>query len=195
MKGLKIVTLITIVSWFIASSLYADIYRWTDENGVIHFANYAPPDGATIMMKTEELPYDEAADRERMEAERQRQLELARLEIAEKEAEIERRAAEAERRAAEADRYAEETLREADNYLEAARNDRYYNRSFGFFGFSRPRHFNRWYYRNETASIYYRRPHYRHPYKHRFQKRHFYGHSRKYYRHKYYQKKHSYRKG
>ena len=73
MKGLKIVTLITIVSWFIASSLYADIYRWTDENGVIHFANYAPPDGATIMMKTEELPYDEAADRERMEAERQRQ--------------------------------------------------------------------------------------------------------------------------
>ena len=86
-----------------------------------HFTNYAPPATAKILLKTEEMPYDEAADRERIEAERQLQLELDRLEVAEKEAEIERLAAEAERKAAEADRYSEEVRRRADEYLQEAK--------------------------------------------------------------------------
>ena len=100
MKGLKIFCFLTL-SYFITCPLYADIYEWTDENGVKHFTNYTPPAGATVLLKTEEVPYDEDADRERVEADRKIQLELARLELAEREAEIERRTTEAERRAAE----------------------------------------------------------------------------------------------
>jgi len=76
MKGLKIFLFIA-AGCLIAGPLYADIYEWTDENGVKHFTNYTPPDN-TILIKFEELPYDEAADRARIEAERQQQLELAR---------------------------------------------------------------------------------------------------------------------
>jgi hypothetical protein len=137
-----------------AVSLHADIYEWTDENGVKHFTNYAPPDDATILIKSEEVPYDEAADRARIEAERQQQRELARLEIAEREAELERRAAEVERKAAEAERYAEETVRAADQYLEDTRNDRWYYRGGSIRGGYRYPHYSRRFYRNETASIY-----------------------------------------
>ncbi len=113
----------------IAGTAPADIYEWTDDNGVKHFTNYAPPDHATILMKTEELPYDEAADRARMEADRQFLDELARLESAAREAELERRVAEAERRAAEAERSAQETLESAEKYLNDARNSRWYYRA------------------------------------------------------------------
>jgi hypothetical protein len=158
MKGLKIFFFVT-VSCFIAAPLYADIYEWTDENGVRHFTNYTPPATANILIKTEEVPYDEAADRERIEAERQLQLELDRLEIAEKEAEIERLAAEAERKAAEADRYSEEIRRQADKYLQEAKIDRHYYRSYGYFGYYRPPHY-----------------HFK-PNKRRYFKRNYYGHS------------------
>lgn len=127
MKGIKIMLLIA-VGCLIAGSLHADIYEWTDENGVKHFTNYAPPDDATILMKTKELPHDEAADRARMEDERQFLDELAKLERAAREAELERRVTEAERRAAEAERYAEETLRATEQYLDDTRNSRSYYR-------------------------------------------------------------------
>ena len=190
MKGLKILLFLAAVC-LIAGTLHADIYEWTDANGVKHFTNYAPPDDATILMKTEELPYDEAADRARIEADRQQQLELARLELAAREAEIERRAAEAERRAAEAERYAEETVQKADQYLDDARNDRYYSRGGGYYGFYRPPHYKRWYYRNHTASIYFKDPpridHYKRTYRGK-------SHSGRNYGHKYGQEKHAYPK-
>jgi hypothetical protein len=169
MKGLKIFFFVT-ASCLIAAPLYADIYEWTDENGVKHFTNYAPPATAKILIKTEELPYDEAADRERIEAERQLQLELERLEAAEKEAEITRLAAEAERKAAEADRYSEEVRRQADKYLEEAKNDRHYYRSYGYFGYYRPPHF------------------YLKQYKRRYSKRNDFEHSGKNRHYKYHQK-------
>ena len=112
MKGLKIFLFIT-VYFFIASATFADIYEWTDADGVKHFTNYAPPDHAKLIMKTEAVPYDEAADIERMETEQQDQLELERQEIAEREAELERKVAEAERRLAALDRQAERIEREA----------------------------------------------------------------------------------
>jgi len=153
-KGFKILLFIAAVC-LIAGTLHADIYEWTDENGVKHFTNYAPPDDATILMKSDEVPYDEAADRARIEADRQQQLELAKLEMAAREAELERRETEAQRRAADAERYAEETVRTADQYLDDARNDRYYSRGGGYYGYYRPPRYERWYYRNDTASIYF----------------------------------------
>ena len=51
MKPLKIFLLATIGCFF-SAFLYADIYEWTDEEGVRHFTNSAPPPEAKIMMKT-----------------------------------------------------------------------------------------------------------------------------------------------
>ena len=186
MSSLKIMVFI-LLSCIVATSSFADIYEWTDENGVKHFTNYAPPDDATILMKSEEVPYDEAADRARIEADRQYQLELAKLEIAEKEAELARREAEAERRAAEAERYAAETEKAADQYLEDARNDRYYYRGGGSYGYYRPLYDKRWYYRKYRPTHDYSRPH-----KRIYRKKSHYGHSKKNYGNKYHQKKHAY---
>jgi hypothetical protein len=115
MNGFKIILFI-LVGCIIASSSFADIYEWTDQNGVKHYSNYAPPAESKVLMKTKEEPYDEAADRERMAAERQERLELTRLEIAQREAELEYREAEAERRIVEADHAVEEAMRQADFY-------------------------------------------------------------------------------
>jgi hypothetical protein len=101
------------------------------------------------------LPYDEAADRSRIEAERQQQLELTILEIAAREAELERREAEAQLRAAEAERYAEETVRTADQYLDDARNDLYGSRGGGYYGYLLPPYYKRWYCRNPGARTYF----------------------------------------
>jgi hypothetical protein len=170
MKGLKILLLVA-AGCIIAGSAQADIYEWTDANGVKHFTNYAPPDDATILMKTEEVPYDEAADLARMEADRQYQLqyqlEIAKQEIALREAELERREAAAERRAAEA----EERLRQADEYLDDALKDRWYYRGGGYYGYYRP-------------------PYVEH-YKRKYRKKSHYGHSKKTYDKKYRRDKHA----
>ena len=172
MQGLKLLIFIA-AGILIAGSLQADIYEWTDENGVKHFTNYAPPDDATLLIKTEEVPYDEAADRARIEADKKYQLELARQEIAAREAELQRREAEVERNAAAAERYAEDTMRAADQYLEDSRSDRWYNRGGAYWGGYRPPRYRRSFYRNETASIYWvDRPHidhYRNKYRYKKQ--------------------------
>ena len=115
MSSLKIIVFM-LISCIVAPSAFADIYEWTDEDGVRHYSNYAPAAKSKVLMKTKEEPYDEAADRARMETERQERLELARLELAQREAELELREAEAERKLAEADRVAQEALREAEDY-------------------------------------------------------------------------------
>jgi hypothetical protein len=120
MNAIKIIV-IGLAGCIVASIAVADIYEWTDENGVKHYSNYAPPPGSRVLMKTKEEPYDEAADRARMEAERRERLEMERLEIARREVALELREAEAERRLAEADRLAQEALRDADDDREEAR--------------------------------------------------------------------------
>ena len=144
-------------------------------------------------MKTEEMPYDEAADHARREAEKEAQLELERLEIAERTLALERREAEVEQRLAETDRKAEEALREAEKILNETNNDRYYYGDFGY-----PRYYrgyyahpykNRYYYRNETSSIYFgKRPHIKH-YKHRRYKDYRFIHKNAYRPNKYHGKK------
>jgi hypothetical protein len=190
MKGLK--TLLVIVAGcLMAASLHADIYEWTDENGVKHFTNYAPPVDTVILMKSEELPYDQTDDRTAIEAERQLQLELVKLELARKEAELKRREAEAQRRVAEAERHAEETVRSADRYLDDAGNDRYGCRSGGYYGNYVCPLYRHPLFRNHTAGICFVKPPYIDPYKPKYRGKNHYGHSRKNFGNKYHPQKHA----
>jgi hypothetical protein len=179
MKGLKIFLLIA-AQFLIASSLFADIYEWTDENGVKHFTNYAPPNNAKLIMKTETVPYDEAADIERIETEQQNQLALERQEIAEREAELERKLAEAERRLAALDRQAERIEREAEEWSDEAGDDDYIDSSYGYYPgyYTFPRK-QRWYYRGNYGGIYYKKPHYKRHHRYRHYKKNYYGHHKK----------------
>ncbi len=102
---------------FAALEADADIYSWTDENGVRYFTNYAPPKQAKVLIKTPEIVYDEEADLQRRESDA---LEVARQELAEREAFLLQQQQEAERRIAEANARAEATLREADRILQDA---------------------------------------------------------------------------
>ncbi len=160
------------------SNVIADIYVWTDEHGVKHFTNYAPPAEAEILMQTEELQYDERADKERQEAERQEKLIAAWQDIVEKEAQLAEMQHAAEQRIEEANQKAQETLQHAESLLyEAQQNyNRSTNRGFIHYGFfpDKHHHYKRWYYR-KNGSIYYKSPHDRHregyPKKH-FSQRH-----------------------
>lgn len=156
MNSIKIIVFI-LISCIVAPTSFADIFEWTDENGVKHYSNYAPAANARVLMKTKEEPYDEEADRARMETERQERLELARLELARRQAELELREAEAEQKLAAAERLAEEALREADDYLdEAGTSSRIIYRGGGFwcrdhrYDCNYPIH-HRWYYRKKHS--------------------------------------------
>lgn len=53
----------------------AQVYQWTDENGVKHFSNDPPPESVQVDQVKSEIQYDEAADeanRARNEAELKR---------------------------------------------------------------------------------------------------------------------------
>jgi hypothetical protein len=168
--------LFILVSCFVASLSFADIYEWTDENGIKHYTNHEPPSGSRLLMKTKEEPYDEAADRARMEAERQERLELARLEIVQREAELELREAEAERRLAEADRLAQEAMGEDDYYLDEAYSHNWVISRAGGYRCRDDRwdcnylDYNRWYYRSghrrstHSDKLYHRTPYQSYPY-------------------------------
>jgi hypothetical protein len=128
MKWFNVMILATIgFAGLALSAANADIYSWTDENGVRYFTNYAPPKQAKLLMKTPEIPYDEEADQQRRENDA---LEAAKQELAEREAFVLQQQQEAERRIAEANARAEATLREADRILqnaETAAQDADYN--------------------------------------------------------------------
>lgn len=191
MSIFKIIVFI-LIGCIVASSSLADIYEWTDENGVKHYSNYAPPAKSRVIMKTKEEPYDEEADRLRMEMERQERLELARLEIIQRETELELREAAAERRVADADRAVEEALREADYFREEARtNNRIIYRGSGF-GCLDYRYgcdnsiYNRWYYRKGHRRSYHNKLYYLSPYqRYRYIKKHYGTDKKKSYGHKY----------
>jgi hypothetical protein len=153
-----------LLCWLI-STADADIYTWIDENGVKHFSNFAPPANAEVIMKTEEMPYDEQADQQRMAAESQERLVAAWQELADKEAELLDRQRAAAQEIEAANTRAQEALREAEALLDEA-EERYrrnssrstvYSGYYPFYG-----HFERWYYR-KNGSLYYKYP----PYKQR----------------------------
>jgi hypothetical protein len=118
MKWFKLMLLTALgLAGFFAVEARADIYSWTDENGVRYFTNYAPPKQAKLLMKTPEIPYDAQADEQRRAND---ELEAAKQQLAEKEALLLQQQQEAERRLAEANAKAEATLQEADRILQDA---------------------------------------------------------------------------
>ena len=134
--------LILVIFGFVSlavSTAGADIYAWTDENGIRHFTNQAPPKQATLFMKTPEIPYDEEADNRRSEADR---LAVARQELAEREAFLLEQQLAAERRLAAANARADEALREAERILQdaqaASENANYSSSSSYGFGYYYP---------------------------------------------------------
>jgi len=102
MKRLLILLILLWVGW--AGSVSADIYRWTDANGVMHFSNEPPPAGVKVLDRTEESPYDADADRQRINEERRYRLEREKLELEERKAELAGREREAQLKLEEADR-------------------------------------------------------------------------------------------
>jgi len=98
MKSLiPLFVLIGILLWVPASN--ADIYSWTDENGVKHFGNQPPENAADVKVVFEEEPHDEAADKQRTETQNRELTEL----IRDLEEEEQREAAEERKKAAEAE--------------------------------------------------------------------------------------------
>lgn len=63
MKILRILSALFFISLW-ASMAYANIYSWTDENGVTHFTNYNPPAEARIVVKDVVIPRGEATEKE-----------------------------------------------------------------------------------------------------------------------------------
>jgi Skp family chaperone for outer membrane proteins len=98
--------LIGILLWVPASN--ADIYSWTDENGVKHFGNQPPENAANVKMVFKEVPHDEAADQQRTEAQNRELTEL----IRDLEEEEQREAAEERKKSAETERNREPTQQE-----------------------------------------------------------------------------------
>ena len=184
MGGIRFWIFMTI--WgFVVPSVYADIYEWTDADGVRHFTNYAPPPEAGIMIKTEEVPHDEEADQARREADQAAQQELSRLEIAEGQQALEGRELEAEQKLAEAEQKADEALREAEKLLNEAREsgtDDEMHDYYGYPGYYRgyyPYFYNdRYYYRNDTGSIYFRKRPRLNSYKHHRYRNNEFGHDK-----------------
>jgi len=167
MKSLKRYLLVFLLGlpWFCPAN--ADIYVWTDENGVKHITNYAPPERAQVLIRTPEIPYDAEADRQRQEAERRERMAREKLELEEKEARLERLEREASARLAAAEQLHLEMRAYQKGREDQARDQDANRRSFRYGG---PLWYGGWgrfpgygrngYYRKD-GSIYYkqRRPH------------------------------------
>jgi len=81
-----------------APASYADVYSWTDENGVKSFGNEPPENAANVKLIFKEKPHDPAADQQRTATDNKEVTEL----IRELEEDEERQAAEDRRKAAAA---------------------------------------------------------------------------------------------
>ena len=186
MKRLNIRVLILVLFGFAGlavSTAGADIYAWTDENGVKYFTNQAPPKQATLFMRTPEMPFDEEADKQRREMDR---MAVARQELAEREAFLLEQQQAAERRIAAANARADEALREADRILQdaqAASEDANYGSSNSYgYGYYIPYYGYGSRYRYKGDKRYdgglYRKKHH-HKYKRRLPKPHPYGYGKR----------------
>lgn len=111
MASVRIVILVGIALVLGGPPAAANLYHWTDEQGVRHYSNTRPPDGTDAAVLMEEIPYDPESDVQR------RAQEDAMLEERES-AELEERLEEAERKAEEARREAAEAKRKADRLEE-----------------------------------------------------------------------------
>jgi hypothetical protein len=107
MKPLSVIIfLMGILLWVPPSN--ADIYTWTDENGVKHFGNQPPDNVTDARVVFKEEPHDAAADQQRTEDQNEELTEL----IRDLEQEEQRQAAEARKKAAEAEKNRKPTQQE-----------------------------------------------------------------------------------
>ena len=102
--------LCTILFW--ATPAVGELYYWTDENGIRHYSNEAPPTGDVDYGSSSEVEYDAQADQERRarDAQAAEEMEKARkaqeAEVAKKEAEAAKASTEEERERLEAEKQA-----------------------------------------------------------------------------------------
>lgn len=170
MKPHAIIGGLMALMFMLPASASADIYRWKDASGVMHFSNQPPPDGTVVIEKIEEEPYDAQADRQRIEEERRLRLERQKLEVEERKAEISVREREAQLQMQEANRRMQEAQQLEQQAREGAQSDcddDYYLRygyCGGYYGgrYSYGRPGNPDLYRNYyrfNNSLYYKDPH------------------------------------
>ena len=128
-----------------APTLQADIFVWTDENGVRNFTNFSPPEKAELFIKTPETLRDTAVDQKRAESESLQKVQEAEKKVAllrEELDEIKKRLAEsknetqanAERERFEQSTYPEEPSVSTEDYL----SDAYRHRSYAAYGYNYP---------------------------------------------------------
>ncbi|MBI5582015.1 MAG: DUF4124 domain-containing protein [Deltaproteobacteria bacterium] len=104
----RLLILLTLLWFWWAGPVSADIYRWTDADGLTHFSNQPPPAGVKVLDKLEETPYDADADRQRIKEERNYRIEREKLELEERKAELAGREREAQLNLEEANRRMQE---------------------------------------------------------------------------------------
>lgn len=101
-----IIFLLGTLLWLPASN--ADVYTWTDENGIKHFGNQPPENAADARVIFKEEPYNAAEDQKLREKQEKEAVKL----IRELEKEEQREAAEARQEAAEAEKNRKPTQQE-----------------------------------------------------------------------------------
>ena len=107
MKHMIVISLVLgILLWVPVSN--ADVYTWTDENGVKHFGTQPPENATDARVVFKEEPYNAAADQKRTETQNREVTDL----IRDLEREEQQQAAEARQQAAEAEKNRKPTQKE-----------------------------------------------------------------------------------
>jgi hypothetical protein len=141
---------IGILLWVPASN--ADVYSWTDENGVKHFGNQPPDNAANAKLVFKEEPHDAAADQQRTDTQNKELTEL----IRELEAEEARQKAEERKRTAEAAQNQQPTQQdriEAEKYRLEAKITELKERPLDYFGSERNKRARIGYYRYRLEAL------------------------------------------
>ena len=103
---ISLLCFVIILLW--VPGLHADIYSWTDKEGVKHFGNQPPEDAANLELLFKETPHNASVDQQRTKEEQKEVNELIKN-LNEEEAQ---QAAEEKKRAAEAARNKKPTFQE-----------------------------------------------------------------------------------
>lgn len=101
------------MAWLAAAGpVLADIYAWTDENGVRHYSD-APPGNTNVVAITPEIPHDREADRKNREAHQEMMQAVEQEQRESENRELEKRLKRTEKKLQEAERKADQALDQA----------------------------------------------------------------------------------
>ena len=93
---ISILYMVLISTFLLFSDLPAEVYQWTDENGVKHFTDEPPENVKEPVEVSTEKPYDEEADKQRTQADKEEMKTLVKEVDAEDEKDKKEAAAKAE---------------------------------------------------------------------------------------------------